>query len=85
MESNELHRGVTASGTLAPGLLVHERLALMNLLARSNGFGDPAMLSDGVLGASEALRPIQIMCYCAVKFGLVILGPSIQSCDTVLG
>ena len=85
MEACELHNGAAASGTVAHGLLVHARLALMNLLARSNGFDDPAKLSDGVLGTSEALRPIEIMCYCAVKFGLVILGPSIQSCDTVLG
>jgi len=71
MESNELHSGVTA-GTLAPGLLVHERLALMNLFARSNGFGDPPKLSDEVLGTSDALRSIEIMCYRAVKFSLVI-------------
>ena len=44
----------------------------MNLFARSNGFGDPAKLSDGVLGTSDALRSIEIMCYRAVKFSLVI-------------
>jgi hypothetical protein len=76
MEACELHNGTAASGTVAHGLLVHARLALMNLCMRSNGFGDPPRLSERVLGVPDALHPIEIVCYCAVKFGLVILGLS---------
>jgi hypothetical protein len=76
MEACELHGGAAASGTVADGLLVHASLALLNLRARSNGFGDPPRLSESVLGVPDALHPIEIVCYCAVKFGFVILGLS---------
>lgn len=45
----------------------------------------PTNRSEGLLGASDVLHPIEIMCYGAVKFGLVILGPFIHSRDTLFG
>ena len=71
-----MHKGAAESGTVAHGLLEHASLALLNLRARSNGFGDPPKLSESVLGVPDALHAIDIVCYCAVKFGLVILGLS---------
>jgi len=57
----------------------------MNLGVRSNGFGDLPGWSEGVLGVSDALHRIEIMCYCAGKLGLVTLGPFIHPRDTLFG
>jgi hypothetical protein len=73
MEACELYRGTATSGTVAHGLQGNPRLASMNLRVRSNGFGDRPTGSRRAFDVSDALHHIEIMCYCAVNFALVIM------------